>query len=77
MASNQNPVAQSLRALTRKFDDTCTDINEFQRRQTNGEPADPAEFTRLLQQQSVTHSAMNAQFNLLQKPLKTVLNETK
>jgi len=77
MSSNQNPVAQSLRAMSRRFDDTCTNINDFQRRQTNGETPDPAQFTRLLQQQSVTHSAMTAQFNLLQKPLKTVLTETR
>jgi hypothetical protein len=77
MATNQNPVAQSLRTLTRRFDDTCANINEFQRRQTNGEPTDPNEFVRLLKEQSVTHTVMNAQFNLLQKPLKTVLNETR
>jgi hypothetical protein len=77
MSSHQNPVAQSLRAMSRRFDDTCTNINDFQRRQTNGETPDPAQFTRLLQQQSVTHSAMTAQFNLLQKPLKTVLTETR
>jgi len=31
----------------------------------------------LLKKQSVTHSALNAQFTLLQKPLKTVLSETR
>ncbi|GGZ01561.1 hypothetical protein ACFFTM_08845 [Pseudoduganella plicata] len=77
MSSNQNPVLQSLRSLTRKFDDSTDGIADFQRRQTNGEQPDPQEFTRLLEVQSVTHSAMNAQFSLLQKPLKTVLNETR
>lgn len=77
MSSHQNPVAQSLRAMSRRFDDTCANINDFQRRQTNGETPDPQQFTQLLQQQSVTHSAMTAQFNLLQKPLKTVLTETR
>ena len=77
MSSNQNPVLQSLRSLTRKFDDNNDGIADFQRRQANGEQPDPQEFTRLLEVKSVTHSAMNAQFNLLQKPLKTVLNETR
>jgi hypothetical protein len=77
MSSNQNPVLQSLRSLSKKFDSATDGIADFQRRQTNGEQPDPQEFTRLLELQSVAHSAMNAQFNLLQKPLKTVLNETR
>lgn len=77
MANNSNPVLQSLRGLNRKYEDVTEQVNNFQRRQTNGEQPDPAEFGKLLAKQSVTHSAMAAQFNLLQKPLKTVLNETK
>jgi hypothetical protein len=77
MSSNQNPVLQSLRSLTKKFDSSTDGIADFQRRQTNGEQPDPQEFTRLLEQQSITHSAMSAQFSLLQKPLKTVLSETR
>lgn len=77
MANNSNPVLQSLRSLDRKFSDITDQVNDFQRRQSNGEQPDPDQFTKLLSKQSVTHSAMTAQFNLLQKPLKTVLNETK
>jgi hypothetical protein len=77
MSSNLNPVLQSLHALTKKFDNNTSSIADFQRRQTNGEQPNPEEFTRLLEKQSVTHSAMNAQFSLLQKPLKTVLNESR
>jgi len=32
---------------------------------------------KLLQQRSVTSNAMQAQFSVFNKPLKTVLNETK
>jgi len=77
MSSNHNPVLQNLRHLNQKFDEVTGQLNDFSRRQADGEIPDPAEFTALLQKQSVTKSAMTAQFNLLQKPLKTVLNESK
>ena len=77
MSSNQNPVIQSLRILTQRFDATIDGINDFQRRETEGQAPDPAEFVELLQRKSVTHSVMTAQFSLLQKPLKTALNETR
>ncbi|EJL88967.1 hypothetical protein PMI16_02115 [Herbaspirillum sp. CF444] len=75
--SNQNPVLQNLRHLNQKFDDIGNQLNDFNRRQADGEMPDPAQFVDLLQKQSVTRTAMTAQFNLLQKPLKTVLNESK
>ncbi len=75
--SNQNPVLQNLRHLNQKFDDIGNQLNDFNRRQADGEMPDPAQFVDLLQKQSVTRTAMAAQFNLLQKPLKTVLNESK
>ncbi|HWW05984.1 hypothetical protein [Collimonas sp.] len=77
MSDNHNPVLQNLRHLNQKFEDIGQQINDFNRRQTDGEMPDPKAFMDLLQKQSVTHSAMTAQFSLLQKPLKTVLNETK
>ncbi|WP_028100969.1 hypothetical protein [Pseudoduganella violaceinigra] len=77
MPSNVNPVVQSLHRLDRKFDGIGDQMQEFYRRQANGEQPNPNDFARLLEQQSLTHSAMTAQFSLLQKPLKTVLNEAK
>jgi len=77
MSGNNNPVLQSMRHLTQRFDDLGDKLADFNRRQADGEHPDPSEFVDLLQKQSVTHSALNAQFGLLQKPLKTVLNETK
>lgn len=72
-----NPVLRNLRHMEKKFDGISQDINDFNRQQAAGEMPDPAAFMELLQKQSVTKSAMSAQFNLLQKPLKTVLNETR
>lgn len=74
---SNNPVLGSLRHLNKKFETNAEQINDFSRRQTNGENPDPEEFTKLMQTQATTKTALTAQFNLLQKPLKTVLNETK
>ena len=74
---SSNPVLRNLRHMDKKFDEIGLQINDFNRQQAAGEMPDPAAFMDLLQKQSVTKSAMSAQFNLLQKPLKTVLNETK
>lgn len=74
---SSNPVLQNLRHMDKKFDEIGQKINDFNRQQADGDMPDPEKFMDLLQKQSITKSAMNAQFNLLQKPLKTVLNETK
>lgn len=73
--TNQTMVA--LRRLTHKFDAVGDRINDFSQRQANGENPDPAEFMKLLEARSHTQIAMQAQFKLHEKPLKTVLNETR
>ena len=77
MSGNNNPVIQNVRHLTQRFDDLGHQLADFNRRQADGGHPDPSEFVDLLKKQSITHSALNAQFNLLQKPLKTVLSETR
>lgn len=77
MSANTNPVLQSLRHLTQRYDDLGDKLSDLNRRQADGEHPDPTEFVDLLKKQSVVHSALNAQFGMLQKPLKTVLNESK
>lgn len=77
MSDSRNPVLQNMRHLTQRFDDLGDQLADFNRRQADGEHPDAGEFVDLLKKQSVTHSALSAQFSLLQKPLKTVLNESK
>jgi len=77
MSDTSNPVLANLHRLGNKFDDIGDAIQDFMARQAAGEKPDPDEFSRLMELQSVDKSAMQAQFNLLQKPLKTVLNEVK
>ncbi|MET3432018.1 MULTISPECIES: hypothetical protein [Herbaspirillum] len=77
MSAQSNPFLQNLRQLNTRFDSTAAQLSDFNRRQADGEHPDPAEFMDLLSKQSVTRTAMTAQFGLMQKPLKTVLNETR
>jgi cell fate (sporulation/competence/biofilm development) regulator YlbF (YheA/YmcA/DUF963 family) len=72
-----NQTMFALRRLTEKFDAAGDGINDFNRRQAQGEKTDPAEFMELLEKRSITQHAMQAQFKLHEKPLKTVLNEVK
>lgn len=75
--SNRNRVLESMRHLDAKYQQINEQQSDFIRRQTNGEKPDPDEFTKLLELQSVTGTAMTAQFGLYQKPLKTVLSDSR
>ncbi|MFJ3044660.1 hypothetical protein ACIPEN_02410 [Herbaspirillum chlorophenolicum] len=77
MSANSHPYLQTLGKLNNRFESTADQLSDFNRRQADGEHPDPAEFMDLLNKQSVTRTAMTAQFGLLQKPLKTVLSETR
>jgi hypothetical protein len=77
MSENVNQVMNGLRRLNNKFDETGEQMADFLKRQAAGEKPDPNEFTALLEKRAVTHDAMAAQFKLYEKPLKTVLQETR
>ncbi|MDB5772254.1 MAG: hypothetical protein JWM42_2628 [Burkholderia sp.] len=77
MGINQNPVVNSIRHLEKKGDEISDALKDHMRRQAAGEKPDQEEFAQLLAQKMATKSVMMAQFNLHQKPLKTVLNETR
>ena len=77
MAENHNPVLQNLRHLNQKMDGVNKQMHEFMQGQAEGDEPDPGAFQQLLSQQSVTKTAMTAQFSLFQKPLKTVLSDSK
>lgn len=75
--TNHNYVLNNIRHLDEKFKKITEQETDFLRRQTAGEKPDPNEFIKLLEQQSVTGTAMTAQFNLYQKPLKTALTDSR
>jgi hypothetical protein len=77
MSSNHNPVVKSLRHMGKQLEEVDVELNKVMTQQAHGGDADPDQFKRLLELKSVTKTAMIAQFNLNQKPLKTVLNESK
>lgn len=77
MNVNENPTIEALRHLDSRHTETLDKIDDFMRRQTNGENPDPAEFVRLLKINATTSVAMEEQFQLNDKPLKTVLAETR
>ena len=75
--SDYNPAMAALRRLNTRYDEQAAQITDFNQRQADGENPDRDEFMKLLDQRSVTQQAMEAQFKLHEKPLKTVMNETK
>jgi hypothetical protein len=77
MSDIGNPVVKNLRHFDQKMDDLNDQMNNFLDQEAHGEEPDPTEFQRMLEEKSVTKTAMTAQFNLNQKPLKTVLNDAK
>lgn len=77
MSQNYNPVVRTLKHLETRFDEAGANMSDFMQADAAGEKPDPAEFVKMLEQRSVTQRAMEAQFKLFEKPLKTVLNEVK
>lgn len=75
--ANHNRVLQGLRRLNEKYEEINQQQYDFVKRQAQGENPNPDEFFKLLEQQSITHTAMTAQFNLIQKPLKTVITDSR
>jgi hypothetical protein len=77
MSSENNPVMHALQHLNQRFDRNEAQMDDFMRADAAGEAPDPEQFNRLLATRSVTRRAMEAQYKLHEKPLKTVLNEAK
>ena len=77
MSDNASPAMYSLRNLNRQLDDAGNKMTDFMQRERDGEAPDPDHFTQLLSQRWAAKTALQAQFQLHEKPLKTVLNETK
>lgn len=77
MADIPNHVMHAIRRLSGRSEANAADMEDFTRRQANGEQPDPNEFVKLLQLQSTNNDVMTAQFKLVEKPLRTVLQEAK
>lgn len=75
--ANHNLVLNNIRHLDEKLKSINEQQADFLRRESAGEKPDPDEFAQLLEKQSITGTAMTAQFNLYQKPLKTALTDSR
>lgn len=67
----------TLRRMDSKVDSINNEVDELMEGNTTGENADPTEFMQLMEKRVTAQQAMQAQFKLNEKPLKTVLNETR
>lgn len=76
MALDNKSTMPTLHHLDRKMDSVNDEINDFMHDQASGEATDPAAFMELMEKRSNMQRAMDAQFKLNEKPLKTVLNES-
>ena len=77
MSFSQFASVNQLRRLDGKLDSANARIDDFMQAQAAGEQPDPAAFTAMLEQRMTVQQAMQAQFKLHDKPLKTVLTEAR
>jgi hypothetical protein len=77
MSDNHSETLNSLRRLTNRFDAAGDGIQNFIDREMHGEKPDPQAFLQLLEQRASAKDALQAQFKLYEKPIKTVMNEVK
>ncbi|MFS2008003.1 hypothetical protein ACEN9F_30790 [Duganella sp. CT11-25] len=77
MSHDNNPITHALRRLEKHFDESDRQMRDFMAADAAGEQPDPKDFMQMLEQRSVSRRAMEAQFKLHEKPLKTVLTEAK
>ena len=69
-------IKHNMRRLSTRYDNANEGLDDFYQRQMHGEETDAAEFFALVQQRATSQQAMEAQFKLQEKPIKTVLSES-
>ena len=69
-------INHTMRRLSTRYDNANEGLDDFYQRQMHGEETDAAEFFALVQQRATSQQAMEAQFKLQEKPIKTVLSES-
>lgn len=74
MATNETN--HTMRRLSTRYDNANEGLDDYFQRQMHGEEGDAAEFFALVQKRATSQQAMEAEFKLQEKPLKTVLSES-
>lgn len=72
-----NQTMPVIRRLSNKLDDADQQMDVYLQGQANGEASDGGEFLKMLEQRTVTQKAMEAQLKLNEKPVKTVMTESR
>ncbi|MFC5474029.1 hypothetical protein [Paraherbaspirillum soli] len=72
-----NQTMPVIRRLSNKLDDANQQMDVYLQGQAKGEAGDGAEFLKMLEQRTVTQKVMEAQLKLNEKPLKTVMTESR
>lgn len=76
-AKSSSQIVSDLNRLSARYDAADKRLDDIGRMRAEGESVDHEEFMRLLETRVAAGAAMQAQFKLHEKPLKTVLNESK
>jgi hypothetical protein len=71
-----NDINHAMKRLSGRYDNANEGLDEYYQRQMRGEDTDASEFFALVQQRATSQQAMEAQFKLQEKPIKTVLSES-
>jgi hypothetical protein len=77
ITATPNPALEPLRRGSQKIDQVNGQISDFMQAQASGEKPDSGAFTALLEQRMTVQQAMQAQLKLHEKPLKSVLSESR
>lgn len=72
-----NPVLEPLRRGEQKIDQINGQITDFMQAQAGGEKPDPGAFAQLLEKRMTVQQALQAQLKLHEKPLKSVMSESR
>jgi len=72
-----NQTMPVIRRFSQKMDDADQRMDVYLQGQANGEASDGGEFLKMLEQRTVTQRAMEAQLKLNEKPVKTVMTESR
>jgi len=72
-----SPALEPLHRGHQKIDQVNGQISDFMQAQASGEQPDPGAFTALLEKRTVVQQAMQGQLKLHEKPLKSVLSESR
>lgn len=77
ITATSSPALEPLRRGQQKIDQVNGQIENFMHAQASGEKPDPGAFMAMLEKRMTVQQSMQAQLKLHEKPLKSVLTESR